>query len=129
MNAVDANVLVYFIDFDEPEKRATAIDLLDRLSAENDTVLAWQVAVEFLSCLRRWENKRKIDPSETIEHLNRLESMFSIVLPTQSVLRLSLDLRSRPKISRTVGCTHHVFFSIKTEVPSNICTSYFWTAP
>jgi predicted nucleic acid-binding protein len=40
MNAVDTNVLVYFVDVDEPAKRAKAIELLERLETEaNDTVL------------------------------------------------------------------------------------------
>jgi len=31
MNTVDTNVLVYFVDRDEPAKRAKAVALLDRL--------------------------------------------------------------------------------------------------
>ena len=56
MNAVDTNVLVYFVDRDEPAKRAKAIELLDGLVKEDvETILLWQVAAEFLSCLRRWQ--------------------------------------------------------------------------
>ena len=58
MNAVDTNVLVYFVDADEPAKQAKAIELLERLGNEaSEMVLPWQVAAEFLSCLRRWENE------------------------------------------------------------------------
>jgi len=100
MNAIDTNVLVYFVDFDEPVKRAKAIDLLERLGAEEtETVLPWQVAAEFLSCLRRWENEGKIDRDDTLQHLSQLESMLPLVYPTQSVLRLSLDLSSRYPLS------------------------------
>ena len=34
MNAVDTNVLVYFVDNDEPAKRAEAVRLLDDLLNE-----------------------------------------------------------------------------------------------
>lgn len=58
MNAVDTNVLIYFVDFDEPAKRAKAVDLLERLGEqEKETVLPWQVAAEFLSFLCRWKTK------------------------------------------------------------------------
>jgi predicted nucleic acid-binding protein len=100
MNAIDTNVLVYFVDLDEPAKRTKAIDLLERLGAEEtETVLPWQVAAEFLSCLRRWENEGKIERDDTLQHLARLESMFPLVFPAQSVLRSSLELSSRYSLS------------------------------
>jgi len=102
MNAIDTNVLVHFVDFDEPVKRAKAIDLLERLGADEiETVLPWQVAAEFLSCLRRWENEGKIDRDDTLQHLSQLESVLPLVYPAQSVLRLSLDLSSRYPLSHT----------------------------
>ncbi len=100
MNAVDTNVLVYFLDKDEPAKRAKAIKLLDALVKEDvETVLLWQVAAEFLSCLRRWENEGRISRQEVLENLRRLESMFWCVPPPQSVLRKSLELSSRYSLS------------------------------
>lgn len=100
MNAVDTNVLVYFVDRDEPSKRATAVELLDRLAREDvETVLLWQVAAEFLSCLRRWENESRISRQEAQENFNRLETMFRCVPPTLPVLRRSFDLISRFSLS------------------------------
>lgn len=100
MNAVDTNVLVYFVDEHEPAKQAKATELLERL-AEEDTqaALLWQVAVEFLSCLRRWENEGRIDRATTWEHIERLESTFPCVMPSRSLLRPSLDLSSRYSLS------------------------------
>jgi predicted nucleic acid-binding protein len=96
MNAIDTNVFVYFVDQDEPSKRAKAIELLDRLVKENvETVLLWQVAAEFLNCLRRWEKEGRINRQEVLGNFNRLETMFRWVAPTQSVLRKSFDLISR----------------------------------
>jgi len=84
MNAVDTNVLAYFVDIDEPAKRAKAIELLERLETEaNDTVLPWQVGVEFLSVLRRWETEGRIVRDQTARHLQTMESMFSIVFPAR----------------------------------------------
>lgn len=100
MNAVDTNVLVYFVDVDEPAKRAKAIELLERLETEaKDTVLPWQVGVEFLSVLRRWETEGWIVRDQTVRHMQTVESMFSFVLPTQSLLSSSLDLSSRYSLS------------------------------
>jgi predicted nucleic acid-binding protein len=100
MNAVDTNVLVYVVDADEPAKRAKAIQLLERLGEdEEETVLLWQVASEFLSCLRRWENEGRIAREDTLMHFDRLESMFRCVLPAQSILRKCLDLSSRYSLS------------------------------
>lgn len=100
MNAVDTNVLVYFVDVDEPAKRAKAIGLLERLETEaNDTVLPWQVGVEFLSVLRRWETEGRVVRDQTILHLQTMESMFTFVFPARSLLSASLDLSSRYSLS------------------------------
>jgi predicted nucleic acid-binding protein len=100
MNAIDTNVLVYFVDEHEPAKQAKATELLERLAKEEtETALLWQVAVEFLSCLRRWENEGRIDRTTIWEHVERLEATFSCVMPSRSLLRPSLDLSSRYSLS------------------------------
>ena len=56
MNAVETNVFVYRVDEDEPRKQSKAGDLLRRLVLKpSETVLLWQVAGEFLACLRKWQ--------------------------------------------------------------------------
>jgi predicted nucleic acid-binding protein len=100
MNALDTNILVYFVDRDEPVKRAKTIQLLGTLvQQEVETVVPWQVAAEFVSCLRRWEREKRIGRQETLGNLERLDSMFRCVLPTQVVLGKSLDLSSRYSLS------------------------------
>ena len=100
MNAVDTNVLVYFVDEGEPAKQAKATELLERLGEEEtETTLLWQVAVEFLSCLRRWENEGRINRATTLAHLELLEATFACVLPFRPLLRTSLDLSSRYSLS------------------------------
>lgn len=93
MNAVDTNVLVYAADSAESVKQSQAVDLLSRL--ENDpyqVVLLWQVAVEYVACLRRWESLDRITRDDTIAFLSELESMFACILPSQGVLKHSLEL-------------------------------------
>ncbi len=100
MNAIDTNVLVYFVDDHEPTKQAKATELLEHLGEEEtETVLRWQVAVEFLSCLHRWEHEGRIDRTTTREHVERLEATFPCVMPSRSLLRRSLDLSSRYSLS------------------------------
>ncbi len=104
MIAVDTNILVYFVDRDEPVKRAKAIELLGNLVQEEvETVLLWQVAAEFLSCLRRWEREGRTSRQETLGTLDRLGSMFRCVPPAQAVLWRSLDLSSRYSLSHWDG--------------------------
>ena len=55
--------------------------------------------MEFLSVLRRWETERRIVRDQTVRHLQTMESMFSFVLPTQSLFSASLDLSSRYSLS------------------------------
>ncbi len=100
MNAVDTNLLVYFVDQDEPTKRAKTVGLInDLVQANVETVLLWQVAAEFLSCLRRWEHEGRIDRQDTRGHFERLNAMFRCVLPTEAVLSRSLDLSFRYSLS------------------------------
>ena len=80
MNAVDTNVLVYFVDQDEPLKRGKAIELLDKLVPDDvETVLLWQVATKFLSCLRRWEQEGG-SPARTSGNFQQFDLMFRCVL-------------------------------------------------
>lgn len=100
MNAIDTNVLIYFLDEQEPTKQKVAIKLLKDLGkAEELTVLPWQVGVEFLGCLRRWESAGRTTRDDTVRHLSRLESTFTFVFPSQSVLVASLALSSRYSLS------------------------------
>jgi predicted nucleic acid-binding protein len=100
MNAIDTNVLIYFVDDLEPTKQHTAIKLLQSLGSTDElTILPWQVGAEFLCCLRRWENAERITRDDTLRHLSQLESLFTFVFPSQSVLSGSLALSSRYSLS------------------------------
>ena len=100
MNAVDTNVLVYAVDSQEPDKQTRALECLNRLGRDaTAVVLPWQVAVEFLSCLRRWESLRRITRDQTSAYIAHVEATYEIITPTPGVLSLSLDLSSRYSLS------------------------------
>jgi predicted nucleic acid-binding protein len=100
MNAVDTNVLVYAVDAHESEKQARAIEFLSSLAvAAVPVVIPWQVSVEFLACLRRWESLQRITREQTTAYLELFEETYEVVMPKQGVLSLSLDLSSRYSLS------------------------------
>ena len=100
MNAIDTNVPVYAVDFNEPAKQANALILLKRLSQPPaQTVLLWQVVGEYMSCLRRWQSAGRITDTLVEQYVNRARAMFSLALPTENVITLSLELTNRYKVS------------------------------
>ena len=95
MNALDTNIWVYSIDTNEPAKRQKALELLGRLSHASDpTVLLLQVAGEYLSCLRRWEDQGRLTRREVEGHLNHALALFSLVIPGDKLFSMSLALSS-----------------------------------
>jgi predicted nucleic acid-binding protein len=100
MNAVDTNVYVYAFDSDEPLKQAKARELLKLLTQKPaETVLLWQVAGEFLSCLRKWESAGRLNPEDVDADFRLVLAMFTIRLPALSMFQASFDLRSRYSLS------------------------------
>ena len=96
MNAVDTNVFVYAFDADETVKRPKAEELLDGLAQQSgQTVLLWQVAGEFLNCLRKWESSGRMSAADVEAHFRDVIAMFSLRLPTAACFATSFDLRSR----------------------------------
>ncbi len=98
MNAVDTNVLVYAIDRHEPRKQTEAVSLLRQLGP-TDTVLLWQVAGEYLCCLRRFAAAGTFPDADVETEIVDLLRAFSLVLPTREVIQRSLSLSSRYSLS------------------------------
>ena len=100
MNAIDTNLLVYAVDASEPAKQSRAIQLLTELSQESKPlVLPWQVAVEFVACLRRWENAGRITRDDTLAYKIQFLDAQPIIMPSPAVLQVSLDLSGRYSLS------------------------------
>ena len=100
MNAIDTNVLVYWVDDSADEKQLQAGRLIDQLvGTRQRAVLLWQVAVEFLNCMRRWELAKRISRAQTVAYLEEIESAFDLRLPTRPVIHTALDLNARYSLS------------------------------
>ena len=104
MNAIDANVLVYSVDDTEPAKQRIADRLLDGLATGPETtIIPAQAAVEYLGCLRKWENSGRHTRDVTHHHLDLLLNSFSIVPASAGILLRSLELSSRYSLSHWDG--------------------------
>jgi predicted nucleic acid-binding protein len=100
MNAIDTNVLVYAHDADEPIKQSKAAKLLSALVQQpGETLLLWQVAGEFLSCLRKWESSGKMLSADVHANFQDVLTMFDLRVPTLEVFKKSFELSSRFSLS------------------------------
>ncbi len=100
MNAVDTNILVYAADRAEPVKQRIAIELLDELVTDVEAaILLWQVAVEYVACLRRWESSGRIERRDVVSRIEAVQMMFQCVTPSTDTLRASLELSARYSLS------------------------------
>jgi predicted nucleic acid-binding protein len=100
MNAVDANVLVYAFDEDEPIKQAKANELLGRLSEDrSETLIPWQAAAEFLAVLRKWQVAGHLKAEDVEKAFRIVSDMFPLRLPKARVFKTSFDLRTRFSLS------------------------------
>ena len=99
MIAIDTNVLVYAFDASEPLKQPQAQLLLAKLLERTDVLLPWQVACEFLNCLRKWERSGRIARAELEAYIANLLRMFPVTLPKVELLNTAIDLSSRHSLS------------------------------
>ena len=100
MNAVDTNVFVYALDADEPLKQGKAQQLLDRLvPRRGETELLWQVAREFLSCLRKWHAAGRMSAGDVESNFRDVLASFPLRLPAASMFTASFNLCSRYSLS------------------------------
>lgn len=100
MNAVDTNVLVYYLDDDEPSKQAKAVALLGRLTLDpKPTILLWQVVGELVRQLRTWQDQGEISRAELIGYVTHFRHTYPLVMPTPNALDTALDLAGRYSLS------------------------------
>ncbi len=100
MKAIDTNVLVYTVDFSEPVKQTTALDLVTRLaSSPEPAVLPWQVAAEYLGWLRRKVAKGKLSAVDLPTFLSRGLSWLPLQLPSPGVIDVAVNLFDRYSLS------------------------------
>lgn len=100
MNAIDTNVFAYAYDPADPRKQAKARQLLSDLVAKpSESVLLWQVAVEFLSFLRKVEGQGRLTAGEVKARFEEMLQLFSVQLPTTQIFERSFTLRGRYSLS------------------------------
>ncbi len=100
MNAIDTNILSYLFDPDAPEKQSRAQQLLDELVPKpQETVWLWQVAVEFLACLRKAARKGAVAPERVPFEFRSLLKLFTLKLPTAQILERGFALHERYSLS------------------------------
>lgn len=99
MNAIDTNILVYAFDLSEPIKQPLARRFVRSRIAEADSVLMWQVAAEFLGCLRRWASAGRVSPDDVVSYFDEILMSFPLVVPTREILLHSQRLTARYSLS------------------------------
>jgi predicted nucleic acid-binding protein len=100
MIAVDTNVLVYSVDDGSPDKQAKARAVIHSvLASAESTVLPWQVAVEFLAKLRKWEAAGKLSADEVARRFNEFLAAWVVAMPTVQIFPLAMQLHSRYSLS------------------------------
>ena len=97
MNAIDMNILVYALSEDEEQKALIAQRLPESLDPAN-TVLLWQVAVEFGAVMSRFARQNRISgPWEVAWRNARLQ--FPLALPQASSLERAGAIRATSGVS------------------------------
>ncbi|HEY2415648.1 MAG TPA: PIN domain-containing protein [Pirellulaceae bacterium] len=100
MNAIDTNVLVYLFDVDDATKRSLAMSAFNSLlRSPTETVLLWQVACEFLGCLRRWQSSGKLSADDGGRHFQDIVTTLRLIIPSPKVLDSSVRLMQRYSLS------------------------------
>jgi predicted nucleic acid-binding protein len=100
MNAIDTNVFVYTFDPADPAKQTRARQLvLDLVSKSHESVLLWQVVVEFLAFLRKAQGKGLLTSVEVKARFQEVQQLFALKIPSAQVLERSFPLRERYSLS------------------------------
>jgi predicted nucleic acid-binding protein len=100
MTAIDTNVLIYSVDPSDQVKHTKAREVIRQLFASREsTVLPYQVAVEYLAKLRKWQSAGKLRPDEVRARYTEFLAAWVIAIPSVQVLRLALDYHERYSLS------------------------------
>lgn len=100
MNALDTNVLVYFLDDSEPTKQKKAQELHTQLCRPPlNTVLLLQVAGELLNRLRKWQAVKRVSSADVESHVRDLLAAFPLVAPSEQLFAHYFHLYTRFSLS------------------------------
>lgn len=100
MIAIDTNALVYSVDDGNPVKQAKARTAIRSVRASGEPmILPWQVAVEFLAKLRKWEAAGQLPADEVAKRFNDFLAAWILAIPTVKIFSLALQLHGRYSLS------------------------------
>ena len=100
MNAIDTNVFAYAFDPADPAKQGRARRLLhDFVLKPHDAVLLWQVAVEFLACLRKAEKKGLVTAAQVEANFREVLRLFPLALPSAKLFERGFALHKSFSLS------------------------------
>jgi len=69
------------------------------LKSPTETVLLWQVACEFLACLRRWQSSGKLSADDCQRHFHDIVTILRVIVPSSKILESSMGLSQRYSLS------------------------------
>lgn len=99
MNAIDTNVLIYAADTIELQKQPVAAKLCNALAQTNDTILLWQVLLEFARWLTTKQHEGVLSSTEIRALLTTARQSFPLRMPAPTCLDLALDLAEQHTLS------------------------------
>lgn len=100
MNAIDTNVFVYAFDASEPVKQGKARAFIENIFASAEaTIVPWQVAVELLARLRKWEVAGMMTAEDVEKRFDEFLNVWSLRLPTPKIFAASFQVRKRHFLS------------------------------
>jgi predicted nucleic acid-binding protein len=100
MNGIDTNLFVYALDATDPAKQTQARAFFENVFASTEaTIIPWQVAVELLACLRKWESAGKVSGDDVQARFGEFLTVWRLALPTARLFDLSFRLRQRHSLS------------------------------
>lgn len=91
---VDSNVLVYLVDSSEPEKRATARDLVRNALQRGDAQISYQVVQETLNVVTR-KFQRTVSSDDARQLFREVLLPLWRVMPSQALYERALDIQAR----------------------------------
>ncbi len=94
--SLDANVLFYAIDSNEPKRHRIAAEAIERAALEYDCIIALQAYCEFIAAATR---KKKMTIEEAGAQVADWQTLFTTVYPTPASLPQAVDAVAQHNLS------------------------------
>ncbi len=94
--SLDANILFYAVDSNDPERHSTAVEVVERAALEHDCLIALQAYGEFVAAATR---KQKMTIEEAGAQVADWQTLFTTVYPGPGTLRQAIDAVAQHNLS------------------------------